>query len=42
MRTYDNNQKIATGQGDGYTTGCLLDYPYFKEQYKLTAIDLSK
>ena len=23
--------KIATGQGDDYTTGCLLDYPYFKE-----------
>ena len=21
-------------------TGCLLDYPYFKENYKLTAIDL--
>ena len=20
---------IATGQGDDYSTGCLLDYPYF-------------
>ena len=29
MRTYDNIQKIATGQGDDYTTGCLLDYNYF-------------
>ena len=27
---YDNIQKIATGQGDYYTTGCLLDYNYFK------------
>ena len=27
--------KIATGQGDGYKTGCLLDYPYSKESYKL-------
>ena len=27
--TYDNIRKIATGQGDDYTTGCLLDYPYF-------------
>ena len=30
------------GQGDDYTTGCLLDYPYFKEHYKMIAIDLSK
>ena len=40
--TYDNIQKIATGQGDDYTTGCLLDYPYFKNCYKMIAIDLSK
>ena len=36
------NWKTAMGQGDDYTTGCLLDYPYFKENYKLIAIDLSK
>ena len=24
--TYENIRKIATGQGDDYTTGCLLDY----------------
>ena len=30
------------GQGDNYTTGCLLDYPYFKKYYKLIVIDLSK
>ena len=29
--TYDNIKKIATGQGDDYTTGCLLDYPYFND-----------
>ena len=34
--------KIATVQGDDYTTGCLLDYPYFKKYHKLIAIDLSK
>ena len=28
--TCENIQKIATGQGDNYTTGCLLDYNYFK------------
>ena len=40
IRTYDNIRKIATGQGDNYTTDCLLYYPYFK--YKLIAIDLDK
>ena len=30
------------GQGGDYTTGCLLGYTYFKENYKLIAIDLSK
>ena len=40
--TYENIRKIATGQGDDYTTGCLLDYPYFKDFYKIIAVDLSK
>ena len=41
-KTYENIRKIAAGQGDDYTTGCLLDYSYFKENYKMIAIDLSK
>ena len=40
--TYENIRKIAIGQGDDYTTGCLLDYPYFKDSYKLIAVDLSQ
>ena len=40
--TYENIRKIATGQGDDYATGCLLDYPYFKDSYKEIAVDLSK
>ena len=40
--TYKNIRKIATGQGDDYTAGCLLDYPYFKDSYKMIAVDLSK
>ena len=40
--TYENIRKIATGQGDDYTTGYLLDYPYFKDSYKMIAVDLSK
>ena len=39
---YENTRKIATDQGDDYTTGCLLDYPYFKDSYKIITIDLSK
>ena len=42
LRTYEDVQKITIGQGDDYATGCLLDYAYFKENYKLIAIDLSK
>ena len=40
--TYENIRKIATCQGDDYTTDGLLDYPYFKDNYKVIAIDLSK
>ena len=42
MRAYDNIRKIATRQGDDYTTGCLLDYNYFINYYKMIAIELSK
>ena len=41
-KTYGNIRKIATGQGDDCTTGCLLDYPYFTEYYKMIAIVLSR
>ena len=40
--TDENIRKIATGQGDDYTTGCLLDYLYFTNTYKMIAVDLSK
>ena len=41
-KIYENIRKITIGQGDDYTTGCLLDYSYFKKYYKMIAIDLSK
>ena len=41
-KTYENIRKIAIGKRDDYATGCLLDYPYFKENYKMIAVDLSK
>ena len=40
--TYENIKKLATLQGDDYTTGFLLDYMYFKNYFKLIAVDLSK
>ena len=39
---YENIRKNTSSQGDDYTTACLLDHSYFKENYKLIAIDLSK
>ena len=42
VRKYDEIRKIATGKGDNYATGCLLDYDYFKKNYQLIAVDLSK
>ena len=42
LKTYENIRRVATGQGDDYATGCLLDYSYLQENYKRIAIDLSK
>ena len=42
MIKYENIRKIAIGQGDDYTTGCLLDYTYFKNYCKMISLDLSK
>ena len=40
--TYENIRKIATGEGDDYTNGCLLYYQYFIDNYNMIAVDLSK
>ena len=40
--TYENMRKVATGKGDNYTTGCWLDYPYFRDNYKMIAVDLTR
>ena len=42
IKQYDEIRKISTGQGDDYTTGCLLDFAYFEKNYRLIAADLSK
>ena len=41
-KTYENIRKITIGQGDDYTTACLLEYSYSKNHSKMIAIDLSK
>ena len=42
IKQYNEVRKISTGQGDDYTTGCLLDFAYFEKNYRLIAADLSK
>ena len=42
IKQYDEIRKVSTGQGDDYTTGCLLDFAYFEKNYRLIAADLMK
>ena len=42
IKQYYKVRKVSTEYGDDYTTGCLLDYAYFKDNYRLIAVDLSK
>ena len=42
IKQYDEVRKVSTGHGDENTTGCLMDYAYFKDNYKLIVVDLSK
>ena len=41
-KTYENIRKVAIPHGDDYATGCILDYTYFKKNYKMIAIDLMR
>ena len=42
IRSYGNSTKIVPGQGDNYATSYLLDYSYFKENYRSISRDLTK
>ena len=42
IEKYRELKKVMIGKGEDYTTGSLIDYNYFKKQYKLVAVDLSK
>ena len=42
IKQFHEVTKMSTGQVDDYTTGCLLDYVYFKDDFRLITADLSK
>ena len=44
IETCENIKKITTGQEDDCRIGCLqiLDYSYFKQNFKMTEVHLSK
>ena len=42
IKQCDEVRKVSVGHGDDYTTGSLLDYACFKDNYKLVAVHLSK
>ena len=42
IKGYEEIRKLATGQGNDYTTGYLFDYEYTKNHYRLIAVDLSR
>ena len=42
IKQYNELRKISTGHGDDYTIGCLLDFNYFENNYKIIAADWSK
>ena len=42
IKQYEEIRKLTTGQGEDYTTWCLLDYDHIKNQYRLIAVDLSR
>ena len=42
IEKYRELKKVMIGKREDYPTGSLLDYNYFKEHYKLVAVNLSK
>ena len=36
--TYKNIRNIAIGKGDDYRSGCVLDYSYINDTYKMITI----
>ena len=41
IKQYEEIKKLTTGQGEDYTNGCLLDFYFIKNHYRLIIVDLS-
>ena len=39
-KQYEEIKNLSTGQGEDYTTVCILDYEYVKNLYRKIAVDL--
>ena len=42
IKSYKEIKRLTTGQGEDYSTGCLLNYDFIKNHYRLMAVDLSR
>ena len=42
IKQHDEVRNASAGQSDDFTTGCLLDQIYFKDYYRLIAVNLRK
>ena len=42
VKWYEEIRLLTRGQGEDYTTECLLDYEYLKHHYRLITVDLSR
>ena len=42
IKRYEKIRQLTIGEGEDFTTGCLLDYYYIKNHYRLIAVDLSR
>ena len=40
IKRYEEIRKLTAGQGEDYTTECLLDYEYIKNHYRTIVFDL--
>ena len=42
IKRYKEIRKLTTRPGEDYTAGCLLDYGYIRNHYRLIAVDLRR
>ena len=42
IKRYEESRKSTAGQDEDYTTGCLLDYDYIKNHFRVVTVDLCR